>query len=498
MVAGQSHSGALKALHTTMIAGAILLLALLAAVSGWLLDDWFYKTLYSLSLMMIMGLAGYWILIHLRRNEQSTVPELKDPTAGNLSAAVPTQPHSNQDITTALDSNSQAKPQSTPLKLLQAAFAHLLEEPYSSKPFTYLLEEIQVLTGAVSSTLFVTSGTMVEPLAWTTVSDRDRYNRLLRYPPPELDLNDGNLIRYLSDPEQKQFQLVIVALEDGDYRLGFLLLKIPANEQKTVLQTTQASQARIDPTLLAELGYGATIILHSAKCAQINRRQALSEERTAIARELHDSLAQSLSYLKIQVSRTQALLQVHKSSLSSGYLEINTTVEELRNHLNVAYRQLRELITTSRLTMNGRSLEQALEESVEEFAKRSDISFELDNRLSNGSLQVAEEMQVLHIVREALANIVRHSHASHATVSLRNSENDSIRMDITDNGIGFAAPKRRAQHHGLMIMQERAHSLNGDIRMETAANGGTHIVVTFPLSTDNSSSSLPKQESMQP
>ncbi len=478
MVADQSHSDALKVIHTTMIAGAILLLALLAAISAWLLDDLFYKTLHSLSLLLIMGLAGYWMFAYIRMGERPTAPGAKDSTES--SAATPAQHHLIQDTSTALDSNIQAKPQATSLKLLQAAFAHLLEEPYSSKPFTHLLEEIQILTGAASSTLFVTSGTMTEPLAWTAINDRDRYNRLLRYPPPELDLNDGNLIRYLSDPEQKQFQLVIVALKDGDYRLGFLLLKISASEQKTVPQATQAGKIRIDPTLLAELGHGTTIILHSAKCAQINRRQALSEERTAIARELHDSLAQSLSYLKIQVSRTQALLQAHQARLGPGYLEINTTVEELRSHLNLAYRQLRELITTCRLTMNGRTLEQALEESVEEFAKRSDISFELDNRLSNGILRVSEEMQILHIIREALANIVRHSHASHATVSLRHSENN-IRIDILDNGIGFAAPKRRAQHHGLMIMQERAHSLNGDIRMETSSNGGTHVVVTFPI-----------------
>ena len=438
MVAAQAPAGACKIIHTKIMAIAILLLALLAAISSWLLDGLFYKTLHTLVLLLIMGLAGYWLFTHRHR------------------AVKP--------------ANIPAKPSVSSLKLLQTTFAHLLEEPYSSKPFTHLLEEIQLLTGAVSSTLFVTSGTMTEPLAWTATSDRDRYNRLLRYPPPELDLNAGNSIQYLADPEQKQFQLIIIVLEDGDYRLGFLLLKVSLDRQKTVPQT-----------LLAELGHGTTIILHSAKSAQINRRQALSEERTAIARELHDSLAQSLSYLKIQVSRTQALLQAHKSGLGSGYLEINTTVEELRSHLNVAYRQLRELITTCRLTMNGRTLEQALEESVEEFAKRSDISFELDNRLSNGILRVAEEMQVLHIIREALANIVRHSHASHATISLRNVENNSIRIDILDNGVGFATPKRRAQHHGLMIMQERAHSLNGDIRMETASNGGTHVVVTFPI-----------------
>ncbi len=135
-------------------------------------------------------------------------------------------------------------------------------------------------------------------------------------------------------------------------------------------------------------------------------RLALFAERGTIARELHDSLAQSLSYLKIQVSRLGTLLKREAPAE-----KIEDTLDELREGLNGAYRQLRELLTTFRLSLDEPSLEAALGNAVAEFGERGEVTIELDNRLQHVPLSPNEEIHVLQIVREALSNVVRHSQA---------------------------------------------------------------------------------------
>ena len=116
--------------------------------------------------------------------------------------------------------------------------------------------------------------------------------------------------------------------------------------------------------------YGDSVagILRSAEQSRQKLRHAQCEERAAIARELHDSLAQSLSYLKVQASLLQSALSTPPDTISRG--SISGPVKELRDTLNIAYRQLRDLITTFRVTMHGKTFAQALEDSVEELERR--------------------------------------------------------------------------------------------------------------------------------
>lgn len=136
-----------------------------------------------------------------------------------------------------------------------------------------------------------------------------------------------------------------------------------------------------------------------------------------IARELHDSLAQSLSYLKIQVSRLQSLL-----ARGADRAAIEPVVDELREGLNGAYRQLREPPHHVPAEDGRPGLAAALAKTIAEFGGRGGVAIELDNRLANFLLSVNEEIHVLQIVREALSNVVRHAHATHAAVRLAQAE----------------------------------------------------------------------------
>lgn len=216
------------------------------------------------------------------------------------------------------------------------------------------------------------------------------------------------------------------------------------------------------------------------------RRQDRYEERAAISRELHDSLAQSLTYLKIQVSRLEASLKPSANGDESLDSDTRAIVRELRMRLKRAYRELRELMTTFRLTMHGKSFNLAVEELIKEYEQYSSIVFTLDNRLEEDCLSVEEEMQVLQIIREAVSNIVQHSKARHTDIHLDTDCDARVCVTISDDGVGLDKVQMRAQHHGLLIMQERAFSLDGRLAVDHNPDGGTSIHIRFKPSTNES------------
>jgi len=208
---------------------------------------------------------------------------------------------------------------------------------------------------------------------------------------------------------------------------------------------------------------------------QESRRIALIEERTSMARELHDSLAQSLSFMKIQVSRMQTLLQ-----RGARTEDVAAAAEEVREGLNGAYRKLRELLNTFRTQINAGGLAAALEEALEEYNARSSVAMTLDNRLGAYQLDANEEFHVVQIVREALSNVVRHAGATQATVRLSLLDDGWTAVTVEDDGQGFdpVADDTR-NHHGTTIMRERTLSLGGALSIERRAEGGCRVTVRF-------------------
>lgn len=204
-------------------------------------------------------------------------------------------------------------------------------------------------------------------------------------------------------------------------------------------------------------------------------RLALLDERSVIARELHDSLAQSLSYLKIQVTRLQNLLgpQPHPEP-------VNEVVGELRDGLNEAYRQLRELLTTFRLRIDGRGLPAAIDDTVQDFRRRTGLNITLENNLSSIELPPHREIHVLQIIREALSNIERHAEARHVSVTLRNADANLLTVSIEDDGIGFDENNTPMHRYGIVIMRDRAQNLEGDLKVLHRNSGGTRVELTFP------------------
>jgi nitrate/nitrite-specific signal transduction histidine kinase len=353
------------------------------------------------------------------------------------------------------------------IDLLHKVLTQLIADPDSAEPFDLVLSHILELSGAEAGTIFVSteSGRQLTLLACIGPDDRDRWMRIADDRGLYQKNGSATASEAFADPEDPGSTILAQLFDQGPCGHGLLLLRFAGD------------RSAVPPSALESLpGYGEYLagILYSARCARMKLRNAQSEERAAIARELHDSLAQSLSYLKVQVSLLQTMLKSDGDHAS----EVDLALQKVRSTLSTANLQLRELITTFRLTMHGRTFAQALEDSIDEFERRSSIAFDLDNRLPVGVLTVAEEMQLLLILREALCNVVRHSHANYCWVSARLKEDGTVCLGVEDNGIGMRLTMQDAEpHHGLIIMQERARSLGGVLRVEDREGGGTRLYV---------------------
>lgn len=269
-------------------------------------------------------------------------------------------------------------------------------------------------------------------------------------------------IRHLGKHGQQH--ILKIPLHDMEQQYGVMQLEIPAGD------TLEAWQTQLLEALSRHIG----VAIGTARRVEQNRRLSLLEERGVIARELHDSLAQSLSYMKIQVSRLQASMAQLPDAEDASHI-----LGELREGLNSAYRELRELLTTFRLKIEGDGLIPTLEKIAAEFAERGKIVIDFNTRLDGWHLSANEEIHVMQIVREALSNIIHHAQASHAWIALEHDMDDMISVTIDDDGIGIVPKLQETHHYGMSIMQERARTLGGSLHIQGRAIGGTRIMLRF-------------------
>lgn len=207
----------------------------------------------------------------------------------------------------------------------------------------------------------------------------------------------------------------------------------------------------------------------------------LMEERATIARELHDSLAQALSYLKIQVSLLKR--SVKNIPDEKAIAQTNQVIAELDTGLSAAYTQLRELLTTFRLTIKEGSFGQALQEMVSTLDDQTAAEISLNNKLSSTELDAHQQVHLLQLIREATINAIKHAQAKNIDIQCLDSEG-TVTVTVTDDGIGFEQQDEKLNHYGMSIMQERAARLHADLRIEAAKNSGCIVRLEFQHSKE--------------
>jgi len=158
--------------------------------------------------------------------------------------------------------------------------------------------------------------------------------------------------------------------------------------------------------------------------------------------------------------------------------QVNETINDIKQGLNNAYLQLRELLTTFRLKLDDPSLENALQGTVAEFAEKCQHGIELKFEIPQNYLTANQEIHVLQIIRESLSNVHRHADASLAGVNLI-KEDDKIKLEIWDDGKGLPTNLEQQGHFGLGIMKERAKSLNSVLNFKPNSPTGTKVLLEF-------------------
>jgi signal transduction histidine kinase len=208
-------------------------------------------------------------------------------------------------------------------------------------------------------------------------------------------------------------------------------------------------------------------------------QQVREEERTVIAREIHDELGQALTGLRLDMAwMTRGLAADHK--LSGQCASIIARIDGTLNSVRRIATELRPSV------LDHLGLSAAVEWQVQEFGARTGIAIELDlcdDCLTppNDALPNDLGSSVFRILQESLTNVARHAHASHVAVTLDRT-NTQIMLDVSDDGVGVPAGRLDGTASlGLVGMRERALACGGALSITSQPGGGTTVQLVVPV-----------------
>lgn len=248
----------------------------------------------------------------------------------------------------------------------------------------------------------------------------------------------------------------------GVYNLYFLNTHPISDQEKHLLET---------------LGQHLGVAIENQRLKSREMELAVSEERNLLAQELHDSIAQGLAFLNIQV-------QLLQDSLKKGRTEeAMQTAGQLREGVQESYDDVRELLVHFRTRVLQSDLDTAIETALAKFEGQTGIATDLQQIGSGVPLSPTDEIQVMHIVQESLSNIRKHAQASHVQVTVKRNLGQ-IEVVVQDDGRGFDTvhePNVKSDRHvGLKIMRERAQRVGGACQITSGIGEGTRVCLSVP------------------
>ena len=229
-----------------------------------------------------------------------------------------------------------------------------------------------------------------------------------------------------------------------------------------------------DRRLFDSVGQHLGVAIENQRLLARTRELAIAEERNLVAQGLHDSIAQGLNFLKLQVHMLEDSLERDARD------EVREVIQLIEAGLRESYDDVRELLMNFRTKLDEGELIDALNNSAERFRRQTgiDVSVDVDARISGAPLPAEQQLQLLFIVQEALSNIRKHAHAKHVQITVENA--DDFKLAVTDDGCGFDLADNQARketHVGLKIMHERAARLGARLTVDSAPGLGTRIAL---------------------
>jgi signal transduction histidine kinase len=237
--------------------------------------------------------------------------------------------------------------------------------------------------------------------------------------------------------------------------------------------------------LLEQFAMHASIVIEKARLQAQAEQVAVLQERERISRELHDGLAQILSYLSLRLEQLADECATHSASVDA------TELHRLHKVAHEASIDIRESILGLRIThAPGANIATTIGDYLAQYRDLNNIATELlveDNAII--PITPMAEVQLMGIVQESLANVRKHANATQVRVSLVKNER-FLHITIEDNGRGFSDEHTRtgpgSVHFGYMMMRERAELLEGNLTVDSEPGRGTQVSVQIPLSDKRS------------
>ena len=229
-----------------------------------------------------------------------------------------------------------------------------------------------------------------------------------------------------------------------------------------------------DRSLLEALTAHLAAAMENFRLAALEKEAAVSQERSFLARELHDSIAQSLAFLKIQVQLMQDALG------RDDLLQAKVVLDEINIGVRESYADVRELLVHFRTRANAEDIEPALKTTLRKFELQSAMPTALQMEGQGMPLDPDLQVQVLHIVQEALSNVRKHAAATQVWLDVQQAPR--WRFEIRDNGTGFsnADDAHNDNHVGLRIMRERAERIGASLDIHSVPGRGSSVILTLP------------------
>lgn len=241
-------------------------------------------------------------------------------------------------------------------------------------------------------------------------------------------------------------------------------------------RTHQVSAA--ESRLLEILGQHLGVALDNRRLGAKARQLAVAEERNLVAQGLHDSIAQGLNFLNLQVQ------MLGDAAKRKDLDEVNHIVPLLRMGVDESYQDVRELLVNFRSKLGQGQLLVAVEDTVARFRRQTQMDVRMHIDTGEGApLPPEQQLQVLFILQEALSNVRKHAHASELDISITNLRD--FEMSIRDNGDGYdptELAQRSEGHVGLHIMQERAARLHAELQLDSSPGAGASVKLVLPRS----------------
>ena len=253
----------------------------------------------------------------------------------------------------------------------------------------------------------------------------------------------------------------------------------------TLFYALDAEPAAEVQALLGAVGDLLGLALDHARLERENLRALVADERRAMAADVHDSIGQSLAYVKMRLPLLHDAL--HEAMRGGDAAAVERYFEDVRGAVRDAHAALRGILTHLRSPMDPLGLDHALQGCAEAFRRQGGPELEIVNDQPGLQLAPEQEAQVFHIVQEALSNVGRHAAARHARVQISRPGAATVQVLVEDDGGGLPAPQGShadplpGSHYGMDIMLDRARRLGGTLDIGPRSGGGTCVRLAFPL-----------------